>query len=159
MTASGTKPPQAMFVMRSPIESNRSKAIRDLIVPSMMEPIFAYTSDPPVHRPLRLIAQHLLKSRLVRPKMAPHICAILQQFVADHPRPEPTMPRSRARSTQLVLLNGSKTIADQAREVDAQELARARREVAEALEPGVWRRQKGSPPDGKYRAERRRRKA
>jgi hypothetical protein len=149
-----------MFVMRSPIESNRSKAIRDLIVPSMMEPIFADTSDPPVHRPLRLIAQYLLDNPdLIRPEMAPHICAIPQQFVADHPRPEPDNAAIAGAVDQLVLLNGSRTIADQAREVDAQELARARREVAEALELEFGAVKKAHHRYGKFRAERRRRKA
>lgn len=59
-----------------------------LEVEQMTEPMFQDRSNPEVYRPLRLIAQHLLDNpdELPPSLWTPHLRAILQEFVADHPR-------------------------------------------------------------------------
>ena len=131
-----------------------AEAIRDLILPSMMEPVFS------CGLPLRLIARNSLDHPDLIPPSPPHLREILQQFVVDHPRPDPDSAAIAGAVDQLLLLGGARTIANQDDPiVDALALAKARAKVATALRKDVRAVKKAHQTDGKYKAKHHPRKA
>ena len=138
-----------------------AKAITDVILAPMLEPIFPKVFDPSVNGLLRLTAQHLIDNQdLIPPSpWKPAIIEILRQFVADHPRRELDNAAIAGAIDQLLLLDGAKTIANEDDPVvDALALARAREKVAVALGVEFTAVKKAHQRYGKYKARDRQRK-
>jgi hypothetical protein len=146
-----TKPKVTGSVIVSDLKQG-AEAIRDLILPSMMEPSF--TDAAGVHRPLRLIAQHLLDhpESLPSTPWTPHLNAILQQFVLDHPRPKPDNAAIAGAVDQLLLFSTKTFETEDGSIVSKQALADARRKVADALGVDISGVKKAHQRFGKYRA-------
>lgn len=130
-----------------------AEAVRDVILPMLLEPIFTNISDPTVNGSLRLFAQHLIDNPdLIPPSpWKPVILEILRQFVIDHPLRK--LDNAAIADAVDLLLLKTRTIANQDDPVVGKwELAQARNAVAKALGKDSRAVAKAHQRDGKYRA-------